>query len=588
MAPGNVRFAALGCLRAQRGDQALDLGPARQQALLGALLCQLNQPATPEALLAGVWGDDPPPTGVKVLPTYVYRLHRLLGPPDVSGVRIEGVRGGYVLHADDGTVDAVRFERLVRDGQQARRNGQPDRAHQLLRDALALWDGEPYCGLPGPLLEAQRRRLTEYWLTAMEERIELDLAAGDARATLPELRVLCADHPGRERFTGLLMTALYRCGRQAEALDVYARARQQVVEQLGVEPGLELRTVHEAVLRGADDTLGAPVVGRRPVGCTLPRGVDLLGRDEELAAVLGALRPAPAAAGARVCVVDGMPGVGKTALAVRAARLLADGYRTARCTATCGPARPRPPRWTSPTHSACCCAGSASPAGAGARAARWRSGVGGKRLLVVLDDVAGSQQVEALLPGSAGCGVLVTSRRRLTVSRPDVVVPLRPLPAGPARDLLAGLVGDARAADEPFTVDTLARACGGLPAALGYLAARLVHRPQWPLQEMARRLAGGGRVVLDELYADDGALAGAFAVSYAQLADADRATFRALGRLPAEVIDVRWAAVATGRPLTPVAASMERLLDANLVESTGTNRYRMHPLVHAHAAGVRD
>ncbi|GAA1656539.1 hypothetical protein GCM10009765_02490 [Fodinicola feengrottensis] len=257
MAANQLEFRALGPLEVTRDGLSLDLGPVRQQALLGVFLSRPNETLTADTLLHAVWGDDPPNSGTRVVPTYVYRLRQCLGP-DVSALTaIERARGGYQLRVSWDLLDTERFERRIAEGHQARRAGDEQLARRLLASGLSYWRGVPFGSLPGPALAVRREYLTEYRLVALEDRIELDLRYGDPAAIVPEIRLLRAGYPARERFTAHLMYALWRCGRQAEAVDAYGETRRRLVRDLGVEPGTALRDLYCKILR--DEGWNAPL-----------------------------------------------------------------------------------------------------------------------------------------------------------------------------------------------------------------------------------------------------------------------------------------------------------------------------------------
>ena len=246
-----LRFGILGPLRATRDGRELDLGSAKQRAVLAVLLLHAGRPVGTAEVVDAVWGDQPPAHGPNVVQKYVAGLRKVLDPdrsPRSPGAVVSRTGAGYLLRVEPGGLDAADFEDLVRRARQARAAGRPAEAADHLAAALALWRGPVLAGVEGRAAAAARARLDEARAGAEEDRAEAELAAGRAAATVPELRRLVAQWPDRERLRGLLMLALHRSGRQAEALAEYSAARRHLAEEHGVEPGADLRAVHAALL----------------------------------------------------------------------------------------------------------------------------------------------------------------------------------------------------------------------------------------------------------------------------------------------------------------------------------------------------
>jgi DNA-binding SARP family transcriptional activator len=306
-----VEFRILGPLEVRDADRVLPLGTRQQRALLAFLLLYANQAIPRDRLIDGLWGDEPPRTAVKALQGHVSTLRRLLEPERTagSGAGVLLTRGdGYELRVDDGQLDLERFERLRREGRSALTLGKPDEASELLRGALALWRGSP---LPEfayeAFAQAELARLEELRLSALEDRIDADLACGRQADVIGELEALTRERPLRERIRGQLMLGLYRAGRQADALAVYQAGRAALVDELGIEPGPALRELHQAILR-QDPKLGvAQARARTP-------GAPFVGREEETAALVAGLDDVFAGRG-RVFLLVGEPGIGKSRLA---------------------------------------------------------------------------------------------------------------------------------------------------------------------------------------------------------------------------------------------------------------------------------
>lgn len=223
--PGGLRFAVLGPVRAWRGDVPIGTGAPQQRAVLAALLLRGGRTASASELLDAVWGESPPNTALAALRSYAFRLRKALGPK-----ALVTDSGGYALHVAPDALDYTVVERLAADAEKAKASD-PEHARRLLGAALDLWHGEPLAGLPGPYAETQRSRLAEWRVGLIEARLELDLELGAHAEAVSELTAVSAEHPLRERLRVLLMLALYRSGRQAEALGVYADTRRLLADE---------------------------------------------------------------------------------------------------------------------------------------------------------------------------------------------------------------------------------------------------------------------------------------------------------------------------------------------------------------------
>ncbi|MBO2460783.1 AfsR/SARP family transcriptional regulator [Actinomadura violacea] len=251
-----VRFEVLGPVRARGAAGPVRLGTPKARGLLAALLCGANRPVALETLVDALWGEGPPKSATKNIQSYVHRLRRALGDPD----RIARTGPGYLLRVRPGELDAHAFERLVREGGAAAREGDDARAARLLREAAAAWRGDDaYACVPDvPLVRAEAQRLAEARFAALRDRIDAELRLGLHAALVPELSALTARHPLREELWERLMTALYRSGRQADALRAFRGARRVLAEEAGLDPGPGLRELQRAILAG-DPALAPPV-----------------------------------------------------------------------------------------------------------------------------------------------------------------------------------------------------------------------------------------------------------------------------------------------------------------------------------------
>jgi tetratricopeptide (TPR) repeat protein len=495
-------------------------------------------------------------------------------------------------------------------GTAAYRRGDLAGAAEELAEAWALWRGPPLGDLElHRALHAQVAALNERRLEALEAHLDARLGLGEHAEVAVDLRRLVQEHPFHERFWELLMLALYRSGRQAEALAAYQEARQLLIGELGVEPGPELQRLERAIL-SADPALRpspreAASATARPPGQLPPDVAGFTGR-EDLLAVLGRLLvPAGGAGagasdgagrgtGAAVAAIAGTAGVGKTALAVHAAHLTAghfpDGQLYANLHGASAGLQPLPPLdvlgrflralGIDPL---------AVPAELEEASAMFRSQVTDRRLLVVLDNAADAAQVAPLLPATPGCGTLVTSRQLLTGLDGAKHLHLDVLPASDAVELLGRLVGEERVAAEPEAAADVARWCGWLPLALRIAGARLAARPSWPVRALAERL-GDTQRRLDELELAEAGVRTSFAVSSEQLAASaetvDHAAaelFDTLGLLDGPEVGVPVVARLLDQPEEAAEPALERLVDAQLLETPEPGRYRFHDLLRLYA-----
>jgi DNA-binding SARP family transcriptional activator/tetratricopeptide (TPR) repeat protein len=566
---GAVRFGVLGPLTASRGERPLPVGSPREQALLAVLLLSAGTAVPDAELLAAVWGDDPPPTGPRVLPPYVYRLRRHLGDPAL--LTRDGQ--GYRVEVSPTALDVTAYDRLVAAGSRACAAGDPDRAAAELGRAAALWRGEPLAGVPGPAVAAWRERVLARRDAAVRQRIRADLDRGRHADVVAELAALRGRAPADEELAELLVLALYRCGRQADALAVHAEVRRAT----GAEPGERLRWLQAAVL-AADPALDPPAAAA-PGPAGLPRAAGLVGREAEL----GGLLAAASGPGPRVVTVDGMAGVGKTALVLAVAHRLApahpDGALYVDLRAHTAGRSPAEPAEALDTLLRAAGVTGPLPADPDERAALWRATVRHRRLLVVLDNAAGAAQVEPLLPAGPGCLVLVASRSRLPGLRAAATLSLDVLPDAAAFRLLDR--PDPPPVQRAAAAEVL-RLCGGLPLALRLAAARLRRHEDWTLADLAARLRGeDGRPV------DDGVRA-AFSLSYEALPSRLQRAFRLLALVPGPDLDDHAAAALTGSTPEEAAATLEELLDANLLQQARPGRFQLHDLLREYATALVD
>ncbi len=650
---GTLEFGLLGPLEVRRNGVAVRIKAAKQRALLAALLVDANRVVPIDVLVARLWDHAPPRGARNTLQNYVLRLRALVGT-GCAGV-IETRPEGYLIETAADAVDLHLFQALVRTAEDVAAD-QPERASELTGRALDLWRGPPLLDVPSELLHRELvPALTERRLAAVELGIAADLRLGQPQRRISELRELTATYPLREELWAQLMLALYQAGRQAEALESYQTVAGLLVEELGVDPGPQLRAAQQAVLTGGqpDPVVGpavgsgagpvvgslagsavGPVVGSMagsavgpvagsvvgPVAGSVVGPVagsvvgpaaggrnelpgdlpDLVDRDEDLRALLAALPAGPAPA-AMVAAIDGMAGVGKTALAVHAAHHLThrhpDGQLFLDLRGHSAGRQPTAPAAALATLlRAVGVPDGQLPAGLDERAALWRAALAGRRVLLLLDDAADPAQVRPLLPGGPGCLVLITSRRRLTDLDTAYTCTLDVLSAPAAGELFTRVAGadrgtgpdpgsaaDAeRAAVDAAAVAEVVRLCGGLPLAIRLAAARLRGRPGWRAVHLASRLRDEQRR-LAELATGDRSVAAEFALSYQHLSAAQQRLFRLLGLVPGSSFDPYLAASLAAVPVPVAEQLLEELVDVHLVEAPTPGRYRLQGLLYTHA-----
>ncbi|WP_410567364.1 BTAD domain-containing putative transcriptional regulator [Amycolatopsis sp. cmx-4-61] len=587
--------------------RSLDLGGPRQRVVLAVLGLNANRVVPVEQLIDAVWGTAPPSTARGQIQICISALRKLFGDagrPDAITTRPPG----YVLRLGADEVDSLRFASLVADSREQAERGKPADAAALLREALELWRGPALADIPSDPVRRSATVLEEQRLAAVEARIRLDLALGRHREVIGELQALVGEHPLRERLHGFLMLALYRAGRQAEALEAGRRARALLVEELGLEPGQELQDLEQAILR-RDAALGAPephlpagppvqhapAGGERPVPGVVPRQLpasisDFTGREEHLEEIMRLLDVADEDCwGMPIVAISGTGGVGKSTLAARAAHQLSSRYVDGQLYADMGSGggNDHTAKLLARFLRALGVAGSAVPDDVDERVELYRSKLSGKRLLLVLDGVSDESQVRPLLPGSPSCAVIVTSRVRLSglpgVRQLDVGV----FDVAKSLELLNRIIGPARGAAEPDAAVELVRLCGGLPLALRIAGARLVSRPHWRLSGLVRRLHDEARR-LDELAHHGLELRSTFEITHRVLDAQARRLFRLCSLVRAPDFPGWTAAALLDTTAAEAEEVLESLVDAQLVDivqyGDASPRYRLHDLIRVYAA----
>lgn len=569
----SILFRLLGPVALGRSGNPGAVTVPKVRCMLAVLLLDADRVVSLERLTDELWGDQPPRSAVANLRSYALALRRALAAAGVDPDRLATTPGGYRLHVAPGEYDVPVWEKLAAEGTTALAEGRVHDAVSRLAKALACWTGPALADVPvGPALAARATALDELRTAHTEHLFEARLLSGEGIALVTPLREHIAAHPTRERAYGQLMRVLYNAGDAAAALDVYQQARQVLADELGLETGDGLREVQAAILRR--DPALAPGRGQAE---TRPRQLPpdvtvLVGRERELAELSKVT--------ARVRNIHGPGGVGKSALAIRLAHALADDYPDGQLYLDLQGSNPRltPLEPGDVLHRFLRALGTPEddiPADTAEAAGLFRTRLAGRRLLVLLDNAVDAAQVRQLLPGTADCLVLVTSRRALTSLDSAALLPLDVLDEADALRLL-GSRADAQAAHR------LAALCGRLPLALRIAAARLDARPDWSAADLVERLVDE-RSRLDELHTDDMAVRSCFQASYRALTDAAARAFRMAGLARAPHLSVTAMAALLGETRAYAASALDRLVEARLVDMSA-GRVQLHDLLRLYAA----
>ncbi|MFE4973379.1 BTAD domain-containing putative transcriptional regulator [Kitasatospora sp. NPDC056651] len=588
-----LRFGLLGPLRAWYGERELELGRPQQRAVLAVLLDAAGRTVAVPVLVEGVWGGAAPADPRKAVQLAVSRLRSAFRPyagDDPDRMPLVRIGDGYAFKAAGARSDTAAWDALLAEAGRLREaDAPPQEVREVLRRAHRLWVGEPLAGLPGPHAEAVRARLTEQRISAGETELELDADLGDRTDLTAAVTAFALEHPGRPRLTAVLMRALHQAGRKAEALAVYEDARAWLPPGRSAPADLQLRILREdASLLPAHAATGPAEPDATAADWQapdqLPSGLpDFTGRAEEVDTLTDQL----SAAGGRAVVVsalDGMGGVGKTTLAVHAARLVRARFPDGQLFADLRGADRTPPDPGTVLAGFLRALGvdpADVPPDTGERSALYRSALAGRRVLVVLDNAATPGHVEPLLPGSAGCAVLITSRHRLARLSGAHQLRLDTLPAGQALELLTRVVGAERVAAEPDAAEEVVQACGLLPLAVRIVASRLAADPALTLAALAEGLRHEHR--LAELSDGERTVEATFALSYHRLDPELARAFRLLAMPDAPDIPLSCAAALLDRTEAETDDLLETLVDLNLLHSPRFGRYGYHDLVRAYA-----
>ncbi|MEU0522423.1 AfsR/SARP family transcriptional regulator [Streptomyces niveus] len=621
-----TRFGILGSIEVRRDGVPVDVGHAMQQRVLAALLADTDRAVSIDALVDRVWGDAEPWHGRRRLYGYISRLRTVLAGDGTTIARERG--GGYRLTADPSLVDVHRFRDL---SDRARRATADEQAEALWREALGLWRGSAFAGVDTAWFNAQRQLLDAERLAAQLDLVDVRLRLAQHDRMVSELVARAEAHSLDERVIGQLLLALCRCGRQAEALQEYERARRRLADELGVDPGAALQRLYGRILAGDPDLSGDPDQSGEPDPAAARAAhtahADAPAADEEAEAEAGAeaeaedgsgpaVNPAtgrqlvprllPAdrflfvgreteldeacrlfdaeAPGPLTLLVTGPAGVGKTAFAVRTGHRLASRYPDGQLHADLrgfGDEPADPFTVLGAFLRALGVRGGTVPAELTGRIHLYRSLLAGRQVLVVLDNAAGSHQVRDLLPSGVGCSAVVTSRT--TMAELDCRrLALDVLDSATGLALLREMLGPGRTDAEPESARSIVETCGGLPLAVWVAAARLAARPHWPLANVARALADEERK-LDELAVGNIAVRASLELTYRGMTAPTRHALRLLSLLPGPDFAAWALAALLDVDVSEAEAVVDALVEVHLVQvgsvgATGV-RYQLHDLV---------
>jgi DNA-binding SARP family transcriptional activator len=589
-----VKFCVLGSFEVVAdGRCATPSAPKLRQAL-ALMVLEHNKIVPVHALIDELWGESPPRQAIRAVHTHVYEIRRCLRPFGDADRVLVTHPNGYMAAIRPETLDVTVFETLVRDAGGALAGHEPDRARQLLVEALALWRERPLSNVRcGKVLDAFVARLDERRLRAVELRIDADFQLNRHHDLVGELKALCAANRFHEGIHEKLMLALYRCGRRNEALEVYRRLHHGLGEELGLSPGSQIQRLQRLVLV-ADPTLDPPGPPRRSTVASrsvvppaqLPPDIsDFVGRRDLVTDVCAALGQHRERTSVALVSLTGMPGAGKTAAAVRIAHAVRaefpDGQLYAALRRDDG--RPVDPARVLASFLHSVGIDTVTPPAVDDLVSAYRTWSSERRMLVVLDDADSSAQVAALVPTGAGCAVLVTNRFPL-YGLPAVSRRVDVFDVGDGVELLARVVGRERVDDEPGAAADIVRAVGGLPLAIRFLGQRLVSTQPQRLDQFALHLKAGGRHLLAELAHAGLDLRARLAVNYRKLSRSDRSAFRLLAMLPREEFTAAEANEVIAGDVVNAELTLFRLADAQLVRTaaadcSGVPRFVLHELV---------
>lgn len=586
-----MEFRVLGPVELREAGQRRSLGSSKERCVLAILLWALGRPVSVDSLVDRVWGEHPPPKARNSLYSYIARLRSRVQHSAGDGeVRLVSGSGSYTLEADPESVDLYLFRRLRGQARAIGDSGDDEQAALLLHAADKLWRGEPLTGLTGDWASRARASLADERLAATLDCIAADLRLGRHADVLRDIAGLVAEHPFVETLVEQHMLALYRCGRQAEALQAYHHARQRLVSELGTDPGQSLRDLHQRILRGDAELSYSPPAAlasrARPVD-NLPRDIpNFTGRIAEMSRLLDAVTANPARTAVVIEAIDGMAGAGKSTLALHAAHQLRDNFPDGRLYLHLHAHDPNrgpldPAAGLDVLLRILGVPADLIPRTLEERSALWRTQLARRQVVVVLDDAANEEQITPLLPGTPSCLVIITSRTQLTGLSGVHAVSLDVLSGTDAVALFTNIAGSGKASEIESAAE-ITRLCGYLPLAIHLVASRLAHRSAWSIADLAQRLSST-KDQAGEIYMDNPEIAASFALSYQGLSGEQQQLFRQVCLHPGQDFTLATAAAAAAVPLADCERRLTALLGHRLLEEPVRGRFRFHDLIGAYA-----
>ncbi|MET7694399.1 BTAD domain-containing putative transcriptional regulator [Streptomyces sp. NPDC005483] len=600
-----VRYSVLGTVRVTRGDTEIDVGPPKRLALLALLVLRAPGPLTLGEAVDILWDEEPPPSAVNVVHRHIGALRRTLEPELRSRSNAEHLvraANGYRLLVDTTSSDLLHFRDLRAQAQLALRDGDLAEAAQDFVEALRLWRGPVVAAGTNVARHPVFTSVGHEFVSTVKEAADAVLTAAPAltEEVLTVLRSALENHPFDEALHARAIAALAATGRQAEALQQFETIRSTLADELGVEPGPELRSTQQHLLQRrisrVPDALPSqpspPAEIHRP--SQLPADcASFAGRREPLSQCLELLplkgESRPPTMTAALC---GMPGVGKTTLAVHWAHLVADHFPDGQIYldlqghhATRSPLDPA--EAMSAVLRALAVEHDRAHASAAALTPIYRSALSGRRLLLVLDDAENCEQVRPLLPTTPGSVAVVTSRRRLeglSVTDDARIVTLDPMTRAESLELLDRRLGTDRIRAEQAAAEEIVELCGGLPLALAVTSARALLQPRFPLASLAARIQDADDC-LDMLSCRDDRtdLRNAIHRSYETLSSSAARLFRLLSLHPSRDIAMPAATSLAGTDPRRTRQDVAELMDHHLLAELTTGRYTCHELLRTYA-----
>jgi len=599
-----MQFNLLGPLDVTHCGENVDIGGPRQQTVLAMLLLAANHVMAIDRLIEAVWDEKPPHTARAQIQICISALRKQLEAAE-GRQRIVSRRPGYMIVLEDGNLDLDAFDAHIAAAREAAQSNDFTSARAEYQSGVGLWRGRALDDIPSRLVQQSVTKLQERQLTAVEECVDCELRLG-LHDQIGDLVGWVKEYPLRERFRVLLITALYQAGRQAEALEAYQNVRGTLMDELAIEPCKELQDLQQAILAGAPVNLVPQFPAKQdqpkvvivsespPVPRLLPATIpDFTGRSVEVSFLVDRISEGGTEGeenqAVPVNIILGRGGIGKTKLAVHVAHKIAPQFPDGQLFAKLrnGDYQINPSNILERFLRALGIPSTAIPVDIEERAETYRNLLAERRVLVVLDDAMSEQQVDALLPGSSGCSVIVTSQRRLTGLAAASRLELHGFSQRSAIALLTSVVGPVRTAAEPAAMAELCRLCEYLPVAVRIVAARLAARPHWSAAHLVDRLQDGSRRI-DELSHGGTGVRASISLTYEALSPDARRLFRMLA-----VANALSFASWVGSPLlqidTPSAENLLEelteayLIDAELDSVTGVTRYSFHEIMRSFA-----